>query len=195
MREPIHFIRDTKTWVDIYHQTGDALILDRRTLKNKLKESGADFSTLTHEDHLSLKKFQNSESAKAVTKVWGFEFYNSYKSFCLHWAENFESNKENRPLPKLKNINKDRGKKASESKLSGMLHVLHFFTSYAAGDLTTKKFSEYLNKMDVNGQLWQQKGFDDARAKVEVDGKMIKMGSIPDGFAKDAWEFMQTWKK
>lgn len=195
MNEPIHFVRNAETWIERYVLSGDAMVLDRKTLKNALRESGADFTKLTGEDHISLKRFQNSESVLGVKKVWGVEFYNAYKSFCLHWAESFEANNENRPLPKLKNISKDRDKKASESKISGMLHVLHFLTSYAAGDLTTEKLSEYLNKMDINGQLWQQKGFDDSRSKVEVDGQLIKMGSIPDGFARDAWEFMQTWKK
>lgn len=195
LEETVHFVRDTDTWIDFFSRLGEAMILDRRALKNRLKELGADFSHLTKQDHISLSKFQNAGSAEGVIKVWGIEFYNRYKSFCLHWAEEYETNVENRPLPKLKNIDKKNNKKPSESKISGMLHFFHFATAYASGDLRTKEYSKYLTDMDTNGQLWQQRGFDDVRTRILVDGKMIKLGSLPPGFAKDAWEFMNTWKK
>lgn len=196
METPIHFSRDMRSWVDVFVEKGDAMVLDRRTLKDAFRASGADFMNLTREDHERIRKAgqTNKNTAPLVRKVWGKIFYEDYKTFCEEWVAKFEKDPNNRPLPKLKNKSLERAKPASGSKISGMLHLLHFATLYASGDMTTHDFSEFMETMDHNGHLWQER-MDHERKRVMFNGEMTMIGSLPPGFSKDAWNFILNSRK
>jgi hypothetical protein len=76
-----------------------------------------------------------------------------------------------------------------------MRHCLHYLISYATGDMDHKQVKKYMEVMDRNGYLWQEKSFDKDRTELEFNGKTIKIGSIPPGFASDAWNFIKNNKK
>ena len=108
---------------------------------------------------------------------------------------NYESDKNHRNLPKMVNTDPKSDRKPSGSKTGGMRHFLHYLISYSSGDMEHDQVKKYMEVMDGNGYLWQERSFDKDRTELEFNGKTIKIGSIPPSFSSDAWNFITTYKK
>ena len=150
-------------------------------LREVLIHFGAEFDS-KKEGMSKLKQTTNKWRRAGMDAVWGKGRMDDFNEWTNKWADAYEE-ATNRKLPKLDE---------SGSRVSGMRHWLGELTAYAADAIT---FEQYRERQEIrlrNGYA-RSAGAPVEEASFLADSKKFP-GSIPPGFARDAWGKVKNWK-
>lgn len=148
--------------------------------RSVLESYGADFKRLSPEGKDGLSKYKRKRKKTGLKEVWGDTFYANTIKWIEQWSEDYESDPENRRLPRLTKSGVNYG---------GMVQFIGELTAYAAGELSAEDYKRYSEARVKNGQAWANNE-ERIRIKVPTAKKPILLASIPPGFVTDASKYI-----
>lgn len=169
-------------WIETLDESQMVGEIDIQVLRGALSECGANFE-LSEAERASLRMYTEDGKARGVRAVWG-ENYKTYKEWVEEYIKEYEST--GKPLPSLM---------PSGRKNSGLRQFFGELTSLASGEMDMETYRKYTEARAFNGKMWQE-GRKDERKKVLVPTSevAIRLSSFPPGFARAAWQKIQSFK-
>lgn len=138
-------------WLKNLSENGQVDQVDPAVVGNVLEIHGANFE-ISESAHESLKKYSNKAKRPGLDEVWGKEKVDSFKSWVIGEYIPYIEKKVGRDMHTLYDRATDT---FDDVKHSGMMQFLGELTSYAAGDMSFKKYKRITENRYSKGKKWE----------------------------------------